>query len=61
MVLVHTQKFLTEQMSKELLTEQKNIEQQKCMSLATIFRDPEELTTVTIRMALCDVLAGASK
>ena len=47
MMLAHRQKFLTEQNSKELLTEWKNIEKQKCMSLATASRDPEELTTNT--------------
>ena len=35
MMLAHTQKFLTYQISKELLTEWKNIEKQKCTSLAT--------------------------
>ena len=35
MMLAHRQKFLTEQISEELLTEWKNIEKQKCMSLAT--------------------------
>ena len=43
MMLVHPQKFPTYQISKELLTEWKNIEKQKCMSLATASRDPEEL------------------
>ena len=43
MMLAHRQKFLTEQISKELLTEWKNIEKQKCMSLAAASRDPEEL------------------
>ena len=44
MMLVHGQKLLNEQFPKELLTEWKNIEKQKCMSLATVSRDPEELT-----------------
>ena len=52
MMLARRQKFLTEQISKELLTEWKNIEKQKCMNLATtlaelaswLFWDPEELT-----------------
>ena len=48
MMLAHRQKFLTEQISKELLTEWKNIEKQKCMSLAAASRDPEELTRVPL-------------
>ena len=40
MMLAHTQKFLTDQISKELLTEWKNIEKQKCASLATSSAEP---------------------